>query len=309
MLRAMDQGAEANGRAEPGVSRALAVLPLAILAISSAAVLVRQIEDASPVAIAFWRTAAVGLLVSPALRRVSRSDAAWIGLAGAILGVHFVAWFSSLGQTTVLRSTVLVCASPIFAALYEALGGGGRVRGGARFFTGTAVAIAGIALLAGSGGGDGTALDPVRARTSTGDALALFAAAAMGAYLVIGRRVRQTVGVGTYASGVCLSAAIALGIVAALTQTPLFGFAAPSWALIAALALGPQLLGHNGFNYALRHLRASTVGAIILLEPIVASLLAGIFLREWPGPLGAAGAAVAIAGVGIATLDLLRDPQ
>ena len=275
---------------------AWSALPVALLAIGSAAVLVRSIPEVEPVAIAFWRTAAVGLLLAPALRRVSRRDAIGIALAGACLALHFSAWFTSLGLTSVLRSTVLVCTCPFFAAAFEWLGSGRNTARGRRFFAGSALGLVGVGLL----------VRPESASTDAslrGDALALSGAVLMGAYFAIGRRVRPRVGIGTYASGVCLVAAALLLAAAWLTNTPLAGYSSGSWLGLALLALGPQLLGHNGFNLALRHIEASTVGAVILLEPLVAGVLAGLVLDEWPGPLAALGGAIAVAGVAMATLE------
>ena len=87
-----------------------------------------------------------------------------------------------------------------------------------------------------------------------------------------------------------------------LLGAPLVAFPQSSWLAIVALALGPQLIGHNGLNYAVRYVPASTVGAVTLLEPLGATLLAGLLLAEWPtevaliGGLGlAVGAWLAIA--------------
>lgn len=292
----------------PGERLALAVLPAALAAISSAAVLVRMIPEVSPITIAFCRTVGVGLLLAPALRRVSRADGLRILAAGALLAVHFTAWFASLAQTTVVRSTVLVCTSPLFAALFEALSRSERASRGARFFVGTGIAMLGVALVAAPDASAASGIQP-SAGPLTGDALALFAAIAMGGYLTLGRHVRRNVGIGTYASGVGLAAAAVLLPFAICAGTKPLEISSASWIVIATLVLGPQLVGHNGFNYALRHLPASRVGAIILLEPIGASVLAGLVLGEWPGPLAAAGAVVAVVGVGVATLDLVWRSQ
>ena len=84
------------------------VVLVALLAISSAGVLVRGAEEAHPLVVAMWRTGAAAVLLSPAIRRVSREDGLRIALAGALLAAHFGTWFGSLHLTTVLRSTVLV---------------------------------------------------------------------------------------------------------------------------------------------------------------------------------------------------------
>ena len=103
-------------RVQPAVRvRVTIVLVLAVLGISSSAVLVR-LMDASPIAIAAWRCLFAAILLAPGLpaaRNISRRDLAWIALAGVFLGWHFASWFASLDGTSVLRSTVLVALVPV----------------------------------------------------------------------------------------------------------------------------------------------------------------------------------------------------
>ncbi len=264
------------------------VLALAIAAISSAAVLVRMAPDVHPVAAAFWRTAAVALLLSPGIRRVSRRDAAWVLLAGLCLAGHFWSWFASLQHTSVLRSTVLVCLNPIWAGALEGLLG---ERPSWRFWAGVGIAVAGVAVMSG-GGGEGAL---------TGDGLALLGGMLGALYLVIGRAVRQRVSIAAYGTLICASAAGWLLLAAAATGAPLAGFAPTSWLALAALALGPQLMGHIGMNYAVRYVPAAAVSALILLEPAGAGVLAAAFLREIPGPADVLGGLVLLGGVLLAT--------
>ena len=119
--------------------------------------------------------------------------------------------------------------------------------------------------------------------------------------MFIGRDVRQRVGIACYSALFSLAAAAALLPAAVLTNQPLTGFSTQSWMAIAGLALGPQLLGHNGFNYCLRFVRASIVSAMIFLEPFGAAILAAIFLREIPTAFEAVGRTVVVGGVLLAT--------
>jgi len=266
------------------------VLAVAVLAISSAAVIVRAIEGVHPLAIAFWRTLTVAVLLAPAARRIPTRDAALIGLSGACLAAHFTAWFASLEHITVMRSTVLVSLGPVWTGLLE--WGVLRHRPRARFWGGLALAIPGVALLTGA---------LPTAQALRGDGLALLGGVLAAMYFVIGRSVRQRVGIGTYACLVCAAAAAILLPAMVATGTPAVGFPTHTWVLLAALALGPQLLGHNGLNYALRYLPAGTVSSLTILEPVGATLLAALLLAEFPAPLAAVGAVVTVAGVGIAS--------
>lgn len=274
-------------------ARVLLVLGVAVAAISAAPILVRGIADADPMAIAFWRTLAVGLLLAPGLRRVSLGDALRIGIAGAALAAHFSVWFASIHQTTVMRSTVLVCTGPIWVGILE--WGVLRTPPRARYWAGMAVAILGVLVM-------GLGEPPSGEAGLQGDLLAILGAIFVAVYLLLGRSVRARVSIGTYASAVCLSAAACLLPVLLVTGAPLVGFGWTSALLIAGLALGPQLLGHNGFNFALRWLPASIVSACTLLEPVGATLLAMVFYGEVPSVFAAVGALLSLAGVLLATL-------
>jgi len=272
--------------------RVLLVLVAAILGISSSAVIVRAMV-APALAIAAWRTLGTAALLSPAVPGaapvIGRREVAGIALAGVALALHFWSWFASLQHTTVLRSTLLVSLVPAWTALIE--WGVFRVRPRAQHWLGLAIALPGLGLLAGTGG----------TASWFGDGLALLAGALGAAYLLVGRRLRQGLPISAYMSLVCLAATTMLFPAAWLTGTPLLGWSATTWALLVAAILGPQLLGHQGFNYALRWVPASTVSAILLLEPVGATLFAAALLGEVPGPGAVLGALIVLVGIGVAT--------
>ena len=68
-------------------------------------------------------------------------------------------------------------------------------------------------------------------------------------------------------------------------------------ALFIGTVLGPQLVGHQGLDFALKWLPARTVSAVTLLEPVGASALAALFLGELPGPNAMLGGLFALVGV------------
>ncbi|MBX2800332.1 MAG: DMT family transporter [Myxococcales bacterium] len=271
----------------------LVVLALAVLGISSSAVIVRSMV-APALAIAAWRTLGASLLLAvpgrAGLVDVGRREVLGIAVAGATLGLHFWAWFASVQQTTVLRSTLLVCLVPAWTALLE--WGLFGVRPRAAHWLGIAVALPGLGLLAG---------DPAGTASGTGDGLAVFAGVLWAIYLLVGRRVRQRVSIHTYMGLVCAAAAALLFPAAWATGTPLGGWPLSTWALLGAAIAGPQLLGHQGFNYAVKWLPATTISSIMLLEPVGATLLGIVVLGELPGPMAAVGGLVVLVGITVAT--------
>src|SRR5438445_12187799 len=284
----------------------LLVLVVAVLATTYAGPIVR-FATAPAVAIAFWRLTLV-LPVTGALagwewstahravpsgapgRTAPRSVLPLMTLSGVLLALHFWSWIASLRFTTVASSVVLVSLKPVFAWGIAALWL--REHPGRAERWGIVLAVVGASLI---GLGD--------ARLSlgalSGDALALCGAVTGAGYYVIGRRVRQTVGIWRYVTAVYAVAAGALGLVALVRATPLVGFGRRDWAVFGAMAAGPMLVGHTGLNYALRHFRATTVNVAALGEPVGASGIAWLLpsIREVPPLTALVGGLLVLVGI------------
>lgn len=275
------------------------VLATALLAVSVAGTLVRLAPGADPLTLAFGRCLVAGLALLPfgvgALRArpPSRRDLAWTALAGLFLALHFYAWFASLQRTSVLRSTVLVCTTPVWVGLIEA--GVLRRPPPARYWPGIAVALVGVVGLA-LHAGDAAGASP---SAHTGDLLALAGSWLGATYFVLGSVVRQRVDIGVYGPLVCLAAACVLGALGAAQGAPLVPTGA-ALGVVLAMAAGPQLLGHIGFNWAVRYVPARVIATVILLEPVGGALLAVLLLGEQPTWGDGAWGAVLLLGVGIA---------
>lgn len=282
----------------PSAATLRLVLLAGVLAISTAAVLIRRCEAPS-LAVAAWRMglAAAALLPIELLRSRKApppQDLGWCALSGLFLALHFAAWISSLSYTSVASSVVLVTTNPLFVGLFSHWVMGDRLRRSAQ--VGMAVAMAGAALI---GWGDFAG----GANPLLGDALALLGAVAASAYLLAGRHVRPRLGTRTYAAWVYGWAAAFLLAAAFVTGTPMAGYSADTYLYLGLLALVPQLIGHTILNWALAHLPAPTVAVVILGEPVGATLLAVIALGEAPAAAALAGGLLVLTGI---TLTLHR---
>lgn len=287
-------------------SRAFAVLVLAVLAMAWAAPLIR-LTAAPPLAVAAWRLAISTVLLAPlALARpwhsewrdLSARDRGLAVLAGLALALHFAAWITSLRLTSVAASSVLVSLSPVFSWVLSGLLL--RERPAPRQAAGIMLAIAGAAIigigdLRHGAGGSGPA--PL-----LGDALALAGALFGAVYFVAGRRLRARLSLAAYVTPVYGVAALAL-VAWAAGRSEAFGpFATRDWLIFTALAVGPMLIGHTGFNYALRFLPAYAVNVAALGEPAGATIIAWLLpaIAEPPSPWAVAGGAVAVGGIALA---------
>jgi len=278
----------------------MAVLTVALLAISVAAVFIR-LADAPGVVVAAWRMIIASLVLLPitvrALRRTPlRRANAWPTLwAGVLLGVHFAAWISSLSYTTVAASVSLVATTPLWVALmsWAFL----RRAPTLTVLLGVLVAVAGGAVIAfGDLIGDGAA--STAPAPLWGDALALIGAIAIAGYLLLGRTAqRRGLGIDAYAGVAYAVAAVVLLPLPAIVGASYLDYPAATFGWILALALVPQLIGHTGINFAMRHLDPTRVATATLLEPVGAAVLALLLFAELPSLATAIGAAILLVGV------------
>ncbi len=192
--------------------------------------------------------------------------------AGVFLALHFAFWIESLRRTSITSSVVLVAMDPVFVALAAPLFL--REKTSWRLYLATGMGVAGAALIAGPGLGSSL--------VTSGNLLAIGGAVCAAGYLLLGRRVRQRVGLVGYVYVMYTVAALLLLGVVAVAGLPVVGYSGKSYMLILLLGLGPQLIGHTSFNWALRYLPAPVVAMVILFEPVGASLLGWLLLREPP---------------------------
>jgi drug/metabolite transporter (DMT)-like permease len=271
---------------------ALPAVAVGVLAVSAAAIFIR-LAEAPAIAVAFWRcTLGAAVLLPPAIVRkekLPRGRTLYAGMAsGVALGAHFGFWISSLDYTSVAASVVLVSTQPVFVAILAYLLFGERTS--PLSFAGILVALAGTAVIASDRSVGSAAL--------FGNALALIGAITVAVYVLIGRSARTGgVGVLPYSIVVYSAAALTLLPVALLFEVQLWGYSGETWFWLWAITLGPQIMGHTVFNWALRYVEASIVSGTILAEPVVSSLLAWLILFEKPGLPTILGGVVVLFGL------------
>ena len=274
------------------------VLLGAIIVISFAAILIKLIP-APAAAIAAYRLTLATLLLAPfawrrrgQLRQFSPHDLALSSLSGFFLALHFLAWISSLKYTSVASSVVLVTTNPIFVGLGTRFIL--RERLGTLLVWGIAVSVLGGLLIG---------YNDLRfgREELLGDLLALAGAVMASAYFLVGRHVRQRVGLFNYIFIVYGLAALVLLIVALAAHQPLLGYPKQAYLLLFLLALGPQVLGHSSLNWALKYTSAATVAVAVLGEPVGSTVLAYLILKEGLTLLKVFGGLLILVGIYLAS--------
>ena len=274
------------------------LLPLGVFAASSAAVLIRMC-DAPPLVIAAYRLGIASVLLLPIaafrcreeFKGIESRDRVALLLSGIFLGLHFALWITSLSYTSVASSVLLVTTSPIFLGL----GGWLLLREKIDVQTGIGIAtsLVGTGIVTMNDWGVGQ-------HACSGDVMALGGAAAISGHLMIGRHQRQQLGLIPYITVVNTTAAASLICISLAFGHDLFGYDNRTYMFFALLALGPQLLGHTSFNYALKRVPPVVIALALLAEPIGSAALAYVVLAESPGTSIVAGGAVILCGIGLA---------
>ncbi|MBU6451719.1 MAG: DMT family transporter [Cyanobacteria bacterium REEB67] len=267
-------------------ARAYVILLLAQLAIGAAAIFARlALTGSGPLMASTLRLCLATILIvsyrsfKKRLEAVSHRHEMLFACAGLCLALHFACWIASLQFTSVAISTLLVCTSPIWTALWDLTVG--REKPKMQFFLSFTLGACGVYLIAFAPGG-GTAVAVTSTSSSQallGDALAASGGLAIAAYLIAVRRVSNT-----YTTSTIVVRTYAWASAALILLTLVSGEHLPtgplSWGGILAMALISQLLGHTAINQSLRWLSPSTVAMTTLLEPVLAAISAAVLFHE-----------------------------
>ncbi len=271
------------------------VLALGVFAVSWGAILVR-LAAVPPLAVGAYRLIMASLILTPLawsreseeLRRLTRRDLRLILVSGLFLGIHFATWISSLTYTSVASSVVLVNTAPLFVGL--AMHFVFREQLPSQMLAGIALATLGGAIISwGDLRMSGLAL--------WGDVLAVLGAVGLAAYFLIGRDLRRRVSLLAYVTPTYWTAALVLTAAMLCSGQAMAGYPPRAYLIILLMAIGPQVIGHSSFNWALGYLSPAFVTVSILGEPIGSSILAYLVLQESPSRFEVLGGIVILTGI------------
>ncbi len=289
---------------------AWALLGVALLAVSSAGVVLQAMSEVPPLLRASWRMQGTALVLLPGFiyqygkigsDGVSTKDWQIILASSVFLAIHFGAWVWSLDHTSLVHSLLFVSMHPLVLVLIMPAIGLVVRRG---HVTGVVVGLVGALMSLGDveAGGEVSVL---------GDAAAFLGAVTVVGYLLAGRHLRskRKMPIFVYAFPVTFAAAIWLALAAisqegvsmadTVPEISLLGWADAVWLpWIAYLSLGPGLCGHTGINAVLRWITPITISITLLFEPVVGGIIGWLWTGEatlgiWTvlgGPLMLAGA-------------------
>lgn len=272
------------------------VIVIAVLSISTSAVLVKLASGAPAAIIANYRLLFAFLIMAPIVFIKHRNEFKFIHkkdwilsiLAGIFLAGHFILWFESFNYTSVASSVVLVSLQPVFAFL------GTYIFFQERFSAGAIISMV-IALF----GSFIISLGDFQLGKAAlfGDVLAILGAMTVTAYFLLGQQVRRQLSMMTYTFVVYGVSSITLIIYNVVLNNPFTGYPADYWLIFLGLAIVPTFLGHSLLNWALRWLSTSTISMGIVFEPVGAAVLAYFILNEQLTPSQWLGGIIVLVGL------------
>lgn len=282
----------------PPPVRHIAVMAVGVVAVGTSGPLIAAMT-VPPLAIAFWRNLLGAAATAPlvVLRAGRRAEVAGLSrrgwgillIAGGLLALHFATWVPSVTLTSVASSLALVTTQPIWAALL-ARAAGHRVP--SRVWVGIAIALTGVLVL--------TGIDFTVSTTAlAGDALALLGGMFSAGYVTAGAELRRTVSTATYTTLCYAVCAVLLLAMCLAGRQSLTGYSGRDWAMLLAITIGPQLLGHSLFNSLLRTTSPTVISMVLLFEVPVGAVIAALWLGQTP-PLAALPAVLLLlVGIGV----------
>ena len=277
---------------------------------ASSAIWIRFLPGVSPIVIGFIRVAGAAVVLLPwFLRELGRQRPPWRAfrysvLAGLALALHFATWIASLSYTTVALSVLFVATHPMFviALSFGVL----RMPVPRNQIIGAGVALMGVLYIQWQNLGPGLPGNGLKDQ-AFGNLLALGGGFFAAIYLLFSQEARKSLGTILHVEVTYGTAAVVLLLTAlVLGQTPLPTGGEP-WLYLVLLILVPTIGGHTLFNWGIRHLGATMVSLIGLLEPVESTLLALLFLGEGLPLHTLLGGIIIIGGLTLALWQPLRD--
>jgi drug/metabolite transporter (DMT)-like permease len=270
----------------------------AVVAVSFSAIFIRW-SNAHPFVIAAYRMGFTCLILLPFVvakykdefKKIQRDELIFMVAIGGVLALHFGTWITSLEETSVASSVILVTSHPLFVAIVAHYVFREKLK--TIGYVGIVVAFAGIIVLtAGDVGLGGT--------NFRGDILALIGSIAAGIYILGGRKARRNISLVPYVFIVYSICTLCLLIACVAVSATLYPLPVEEYELFLLMAIIPTILGHTMYNYALKYVKAQIISVSLLGEPIGSTILAMVLLSEAPPSYTIIGGALVLPGIYLA---------
>lgn len=253
------------------------LLLISILSVSISSIMIKSSDTPTAVA-GMYRLYISVIIMLPfapwkSLRssEMNKKDWGTVLFAGLFLGLYFLCWMESLVYTSVASSMVVLSLQPLFVMI------------GSYFIfkkrTSIMTILCLIAALLGSviiAWGD----IGVSREALIGDGLSLLGTILVSAYMLAGQKVSHKIEANLYSVIVFFLGGSVLLIYNLLNKISLIDYDFSDWTYFFLLALIPTIFGQYIFNLLLKSIGATTVSVGVIGEPVLAIILAYLFLGE-----------------------------
>lgn len=221
--------------------------------------------------------------------RVARAHLPRIAAGAALLCAHFALWIKAFDLTDYASNLLLLVSQPAAAAV---LGIGLGERPTARTWTSIALALGGLAVIAGGDFALGW-------RAILGDCMCVLGGFAIALFYVVTRDARAATPLPAFMAATMAGCAAASVPIVLVARSPVLAYPGEAWAWLLALVVLTTVGGHGLMNLAARHVRNFTLNVVIVLEPAIAIALGALLFGARVTPLQLAGGVLLGAAVAI----------
>ena len=267
-------------------------LAIALVSVSSTAVVIRYVELVPALTLAFWRMLIASFFlwcysIKEPQSLITLDNRYKILLAGIFLGMHFALFFVGVRSTSVASATLLANTGPVFTSVMSRLSG---ERVSKLVVLGLMISIFGIFIVQWSD-------FRVEGNNSLGNVFSLLSGFCIALTYVFASEIRKNTGNILYGRSVFFIAALTIFVITILNGVSIFSFSKNDVVWFVFLGIVPSILGHNMLNYCIKYLSPTAVASIPLGEPIIASALCYLLFFETVPVSALLGAPLVFCGI------------
>ena len=272
-------------------------LILGVLFLSISPLFVRW-ADAPGVVTSFYRMLIVTFLlgslalIRPKSFSIRKSPAIiWLLpiLGGIFSGIDHALWSTSIGNTFVANATLLNYIAPLWVSLVAILLL--KEQYAWFFWPGMAAVLMGAWIVT------GVEFNNFSSISFRGEGFAVLSSFFYAGYFIVSQRAQRHTRVVDFMLLSSAAAMVVLFIIILVSGISIFGYSRHTYLTFLIAGLSSQLGGYFSINYALRHIPATVVSSVLVLQPVITALLAIRTEGEMLSTLQIIGGLLVIGGV------------
>ncbi|WP_231517161.1 DMT family transporter [Paenibacillus sp. UNCCL52] len=221
---------------------------------------------------------------------MNKKDWSTVFIAGLFLGLYFLFWMESLVYTSVASSMVILSLQPLFVMM----GSYFMFRERANILTILCLIAALVGSIVIAWGDIGISREAL-----IGDGLSLVGTILVSAYMLAGQKVSHKINANLYSVIVFFIGGSVMLVYNLLNHYSLIEYDSSDWMYFLLLAVIPTIFGQYIFNLLLKSMGATTVSVGIIGEPVLAIILAYLFLGEIISAFQFIGGLMTLFGMGM----------